>query len=65
VDRLTRKELKTDKFAAEVGHTVQFLEQHRREATIVGGAVVILAILAIGAYFYMGRQHTAREALLE
>lgn len=64
MDRLTRKELKTDKFATEVGHTVQFLEQHRRQATIIGGAIVVLAILAVGAYFYMGRQHAARQALL-
>lgn len=65
MDRLTRKDLKTDKFAVEVGHTVQFLEQHRREATIVGGAVIVLAILAVGAYFYMGRQHVVRQALLQ
>jgi predicted negative regulator of RcsB-dependent stress response len=64
VDRLTRKELKTDKFATEIGHTVEFLERHRREATIVGAAIIVLAVVAVGMYFYMGRQHAVRQTVL-
>ena len=64
MDRLTRKELKTDKFAAEVGQTVAFLEEHRREATILGIALVVLAVVGAGLYFYFSRQHVERQALL-
>jgi len=64
VDRLTRKELKTDRFAAEFGHTVQFLDRHRREATIAGAALVVIVLAAVGAYFYMNRQHAERQTLL-
>ena len=31
MSRITRKELKTDKFALEVEHTVSLFEQHRQE----------------------------------
>ena len=31
VARITRKELKSDKFALEVEHTVTFFEEHQKE----------------------------------
>jgi predicted negative regulator of RcsB-dependent stress response len=64
VSRITRKELKTDKFALEVEHTVDFFEVHRdkiiRYSAI--GAVVVLAIVAF--LWYSRSQHAAREEAL-
>jgi len=64
VARITRKELKTDKFALEIGHTVTLFEKHRREIIRYGiaGLVVVLAI--IGFLFYSNRQQAARQQAL-
>lgn len=64
MDRLTRKELKTDKFAEEVGHTFEFLEEHRKQAFIVGGIILALIIVAAGGYYYQKRQHLERQEAL-
>ncbi len=64
MDRLTRKELKTDKFAVEVGEALEFLERHRRQATIAGIAIVVVMAGAIGLYYYSKWQHSARQAAL-
>ena len=62
--RITRKELKTDKFAVEVEHTVDFVTQHRRELTIYGAVAAILVLISVGVYFFMRHQHTVREEAL-
>jgi predicted negative regulator of RcsB-dependent stress response len=64
VDRLTRKELKTDKFAAEVGHTVEFLGEHRRQAVIIGAAAVVVLIAVIGIFYYTRSQRAERQEAL-
>ena len=62
--RITRKELKTDKFALEVGHTVDFFEEHRTEIIRYGGAALaVIAIVAI-VIVYRNHQHTARQEAL-
>ena len=61
MDRLTRKELKTDKFAAEVGNTVAFLEEHRNQVIIVGAIVLAIVVGSIGTYFYLQGQHSKRQ----
>lgn len=65
MDRLTRKELKTDKFAAEVGNTVEFLEEHRREATIVAVIAVVVIVAVVGAYYFTKHQHNERQLALQ
>ena len=64
VARITRKELKSDKFALEIGHTVTFFEDHQKELVRYGaiGVGVVLLIIGIGAY--QRNQHAAREAAL-
>jgi predicted negative regulator of RcsB-dependent stress response len=64
VARITRKELKTDKFALEVEHTVTFFEEHRQELIRYGGIALGLAVLIAGYSIYAGREHVAREAAL-
>jgi len=64
MDRRTRKDLKTDKFAQEVGHTVQFLAGHKRQASqyvLIGLAVLIIAG---GWWIYSNRQASTRAKAL-
>jgi predicted negative regulator of RcsB-dependent stress response len=61
VDRITRKELKSDKFALEVGHTVEYVAEHRKSIirySVIGGAALVLVLS-----FLAWRRHTtaARE----
>ena len=62
--RITRKELKTDKFALEVGHTVDFFEEHQREIIRYGAAALAVAALVVLIFLYRGRQQTIRQEAL-
>jgi len=64
VDRLTRRDLKKDKFAQEVGHTVEFLEQHRKQFILYGSAAVALLVILAGLFYYSRRQHVVRQEAL-
>jgi hypothetical protein len=65
VDRITRKELKTDKFREEVAHTFQYVGLHSHQMVRYGVIVVVL-ILAIVAWSYYSRQKAAdRQSLLQ
>jgi TolA-binding protein len=64
VARITRKELKTDKFALEVEHTVTFFEQHKKEMTRYGAIAAAAVLLLVGYSLYARRQHTLREDAL-
>jgi predicted negative regulator of RcsB-dependent stress response len=64
VARITRKELKSDKFAQEVGLTVTFFEEHQKDVVRYGG-IGVAAILLIGGFFlYQTHQHAARQEAL-
>lgn len=62
--RITRKELKTDKFALEVEHGLTFFEQHQKEMVRYGGIALAVVALYLVFNIYQGHQHTAREAAL-
>ena len=62
--RITRKELKTDKFALEVEHGLTFFEEHQKEIVRFGGVALAVVALGLGIRFYQGRQHGVREAAL-
>jgi predicted negative regulator of RcsB-dependent stress response len=64
VPRITRKELKTDKFALEVEHTVTFFEEHRTEIARYGAIAAAVIVLIIGYVIYQRGQHTVREVAL-
>jgi predicted negative regulator of RcsB-dependent stress response len=64
VARITRKELKTDKFALEIGHTVTFFEDHQKELLRYGAGVIVLILLIVGYSMYARRQHSLREEQL-
>ena len=64
MDRLTRKELKTDHFALEVGHGVEYLAGHRQQViryVAIGGGI-LLAIIAF--FVFRNYQQGAREDAL-
>jgi predicted negative regulator of RcsB-dependent stress response len=64
VARITRKELKSDKFAQDVGLTVTFFEEHQKDVVRYGGIGVAALLLIGGLFFYQRHQHAAREEAL-
>jgi predicted negative regulator of RcsB-dependent stress response len=64
VDRRTRKDLKSDKFAQEVKHGFEFLTEHKEESLRYGAIVLAVLLVAGGIYFYVRHQTTVREDAL-
>jgi predicted negative regulator of RcsB-dependent stress response len=64
VARITRKELKSDTFAVEVGQTLSFFDHHRQELVRYGAAALGLLVLILGYQWYSGRQHSKRQEAL-
>lgn len=64
MDRITRKELKQDKFALEVEHTVEYVTEHKKQVVryaVIGGAVVLLIVLIT---LYRSHEHKMRTEAL-
>jgi predicted negative regulator of RcsB-dependent stress response len=61
VDRITRNKLKTDRFAVEVEHSVEFVSEHRKQVIQYGAIAVVVACIIAGIWYYRDRQHTARQ----
>lgn len=64
MDRVTRKELKSDRFALEVEHSVEFVSGHRKQFIQWGSAAIAIVLLVIGILWYRNYQHQAREEAL-
>jgi predicted negative regulator of RcsB-dependent stress response len=64
VARITRKELKSDKFALEVEHTVTFFEEHQQEIVKYGAIALGVVVLIVGYVMYSRHQHSVREEAL-
>jgi predicted negative regulator of RcsB-dependent stress response len=64
VSRITRKELKTDKFALEVGHGISFFEHHKSEAAKYAAIAIGVIVLIVGYIFYQRGQHNTRQEAL-
>lgn len=64
MDRITRKELKTDKFVTEVSETVEFFAAHRREILRYGAIALAVLILLAAGNWYRRSRHAARQELL-
>jgi predicted negative regulator of RcsB-dependent stress response len=62
--RITRKELKTDKFAIEVEQTVGYVTEHRAQVLRYGAMALALLVIAVAIYYYRQHQHTARQQAL-
>lgn len=57
MDRITRRDLKTDRFAQEVTHSVEYLGVHRKQFLRYAGAALALIVIVFGVRFY--RSHRA------
>src|ERR1051326_1725890 len=64
MDRHTRKELKTDKFAQGLGSGFEFLTQHRSEITRWGVIAVVVIAAVAGILIYRSHQATLRAEAL-
>ncbi len=62
--QITRKELREDKFAVEVEHTVDFFTAHRQKVMQYGGAAVAVAVVVGGAFYFMNYQTATRQKAL-
>lgn len=62
--RLTRKELKSDRFALEVQHSVEYVSEHRRQVLLWGGIAVAVALLTVAVFFYRNYEHGLRQQKL-
>ena len=58
--RISRKQLKKDRFAEEVGHQVSYIREHRTKVTVL--AVVVIVAVVGGSGFYRYRQQQAAAA---
>ena len=61
MDRITRKELKTDNLALELGHAVNFFEEYQKEIVRYGGIAAVIAVLIAGYVVYNRHQHVERQ----
>ena len=64
MDRLTRKELKTDKFALEVGHGVEYVAEHKQQMIRYGAIAAGVLVLIIAIFAYRSYQNGVREDAL-
>ncbi len=64
MDRKTRKQLKTDQFAEELKHGVDFVSEHRDDIKKWGVVAAGVVIIAAAVFFYMRYQADAREKAL-
>jgi predicted negative regulator of RcsB-dependent stress response len=64
VDKLTRKELKSDKFALEVQHSVEFVSEHRQQMVRWAIPAAAVVLIVIGIFWYRNYQHNVRQEAL-
>jgi predicted negative regulator of RcsB-dependent stress response len=64
VDRLTRKELKTDKFALEVGHGVEYVTEHKQQVIRYGAIAAGVVVIALAAYGFLSYRAGMRDDAL-
>ena len=62
--RITRKEMKRDEFVSAMSKVSVWMEEHVREALLLGGAAVVLVIGSIFFVQYMDQREGKASALL-
>jgi predicted negative regulator of RcsB-dependent stress response len=64
VDRQTRKDLKTDKFAEDVFDVFGWASAHKTEVIRYGAALIVVVLIVVGVVYYNRSQAEAREEAL-
>lgn len=64
MDRATRKELKTDHFALEVEHSLEYASEHRKQIIMYAGAGALVCLLVVGIFWYRNNQKEIRQTAL-
>ena len=64
MDRLTRKELKSDRFALEVQHSVEYLGEHRRQVIRWGSVALVVAAVILAFILYRNHERSVRQEAL-
>ncbi len=64
MNKLSRKELKTDQFVEEVQHGVQYVASHRRPFVWAGIGAAVLLVAALGVYFFLQSGKAKRQEAL-
>jgi predicted negative regulator of RcsB-dependent stress response len=64
LDRQTRKDLKTDKFAEDVFDVFGWASAHKTEVVRYGAALITLVLIVVGVMYYNRSQATTREDAL-
>lgn len=64
MDRITRKELKSDKFAQEVSHTVEYISEHKKQFLRYGGLGLAVVLAVAGTLYWRRSQAEARQTAL-
>ncbi len=65
MDRLTRHDLKSDKFVTEVAHTVEYVEEHRSQLIKYAGIALAVLVIAAGAWYFTKTRREGRMADLK
>jgi predicted negative regulator of RcsB-dependent stress response len=61
VDRITRSKLKTDRFAVEVEHSVEFVSEHKKQVIQYGAIALAVVLLGTGGWYYRNMKHDERQ----
>ena len=65
MDKITRKELKHDRFAEEVQHSLSYVGEHQHQFKLYAGIGAGVLVLVVGVYLYMNGQQAQRETALK
>ena len=65
MDKFTRKELKTDKFAQDVGLSVEYVSVHRKQVARYGTIAAVAILIAVAAYVFLQYRTGVREDALK
>lgn len=65
MDRATRKELKSDKFALEVQHGVEYVTGHREMLMRWGVVAAAALVIVLAVYLYLQHQKSVRQEALQ
>ncbi|MBK5290117.1 MAG: tetratricopeptide repeat protein [Acidobacteriia bacterium] len=64
MDKFTRKDMKTDRFAEQVQHSLRFVTSHSRQTLLYSGGALLLILVSAVAYYVRQSQQTTRQQTL-